>query len=494
VVVFSGYGLQAYWLLKEAALIESEQDRDYLANLAAGWTNAIRYLAAKNGWDQDATGDLPRVLRCPGTWNNKDPENPKLVTTVKLDGRRYTLDEVAKWATEHGHDPREGGQGSRRNGKVALPDVKLAELPPPDPDKLEALLDNSDKARKTWEKKRPDLTDQSQSGYDLSIASQAIQAGMSEEDTLKLLVYFRVKHKQDLKRMDYYEQTIAKAKSQRTQEDLDEAEDQDEGPDQEDLDQAEDQAEDEDEGSADDAKADTPTPPDPDAARTKALADLRKKLKLPIVRVIKRGQGRRASYDLELADGTLIMLGSAADTLAPLKVEAAIFGVVGKTIKKTFTRAQWKPIADHIGAAAEAVATETETEEVEAWLQAYLSEQHHSLRAIDVIDMQDTAALYQRLTATNVKNAPFRDTQGQVYISLDAFFRWIAITNYGERAKRKEVTEDLTRVGFLRERVQARDGARIAKQRRWVSPRGWWSDDYQYTHSSWIGGVIGDEP
>lgn len=70
-VVHSGYGLQAWWLLKEPLLLKTEADRIAAGQTVAGWVATGNKLAAKHGWGVDPVGQLSRVLRVPGTWNRK---------------------------------------------------------------------------------------------------------------------------------------------------------------------------------------------------------------------------------------------------------------------------------------------------------------------------------------------------------------------------------------------------------------------------------------
>lgn len=68
-IVFSGRGLQAYWLLER-----QETNLEKIKQLN-------RTLAARTGGD--SCFDLARVLRVPGTHNRKDPKNPILCTVIQ---------------------------------------------------------------------------------------------------------------------------------------------------------------------------------------------------------------------------------------------------------------------------------------------------------------------------------------------------------------------------------------------------------------------------
>ena len=79
--------------------------------------------------------------------------------------------------------------------------------------KLDDLRKDNPKFRKRWEQDRKDITDQSASAYDVSMATIALGAGWPDQEVVNLLICWRRKHGHDLKlREGYYEITLAKAK------------------------------------------------------------------------------------------------------------------------------------------------------------------------------------------------------------------------------------------------------------------------------------------
>lgn len=70
-IVNSGHGLHVYWLFREPCMFASDEDRTRAASLLARLQSALRAAATKRGWRLDATADLARVLRLPGTYNHK---------------------------------------------------------------------------------------------------------------------------------------------------------------------------------------------------------------------------------------------------------------------------------------------------------------------------------------------------------------------------------------------------------------------------------------
>jgi hypothetical protein len=71
VVVETGGGLQAYWILEESAPCNDGLTRT-LARWAAVWTD----IAGGHQWRIDNVWDISRVLRLPGSMNNKQLNNP----------------------------------------------------------------------------------------------------------------------------------------------------------------------------------------------------------------------------------------------------------------------------------------------------------------------------------------------------------------------------------------------------------------------------------
>lgn len=89
IIVSSGYGLHAYWLLREEWELTTKAEREAASNLLRRLQGHIRNEASKHGWKVDATADLARVLRCPDTLNYKNPDNPARCEVVDASDIRY---------------------------------------------------------------------------------------------------------------------------------------------------------------------------------------------------------------------------------------------------------------------------------------------------------------------------------------------------------------------------------------------------------------------
>jgi hypothetical protein len=82
------------------------------------------------------------------------------------------------------------------------------------PDKFSALLRHNPHFRLSWERRRPDLRDQTVSGYEMSLGSIAANAGWIAQEICDLLVAFREKEAGQWHGRSYYRSTIGKALGQ----------------------------------------------------------------------------------------------------------------------------------------------------------------------------------------------------------------------------------------------------------------------------------------
>jgi hypothetical protein len=94
-IVDSGYGLHAHWLVNGLAFPDEETRRAAQQQLKRLSSEALGAAFANHGWDLDATPDLARIARLPGTYNIKNPADPKPVTVISGVGPTYrSLDEI----------------------------------------------------------------------------------------------------------------------------------------------------------------------------------------------------------------------------------------------------------------------------------------------------------------------------------------------------------------------------------------------------------------
>lgn len=208
VLVHSGHGLQAWWLFDEFWAFESDQDRGEAAALAQNWNTTLRVRAAESDWTVDSTFDLARVMRVPGTYNHKGtPVVP--VRLLEVNGRRYGRSDFDPFCVDD-QLLRDLGLSPERSYVVGSLELRPDAEPPFS--KFQALIEVEPAFKQSWERKRKDLTDQTASSYDMSLASLAVIAGWSDQEIANLVVASRRKHGDDLKlRLDYYSRTVARA-------------------------------------------------------------------------------------------------------------------------------------------------------------------------------------------------------------------------------------------------------------------------------------------
>ena len=203
ILIHSGHGLHAYWLLDRPWIFQDAHDRARAAALARGWHGAVCSAAEALGWKLENLGDLARVLRLPGTWNRNGGGQPVEVRILRRDASvRY------KPADFPLPQPPDVPTEVQVDELVLRPDAK------PPTEKLSVALAASPLFERTWSRDRPDLADQSQSAYDLSLATIAAMRGWADREIANLIIAARRRHARNPEkalRRDYVTRTLAKA-------------------------------------------------------------------------------------------------------------------------------------------------------------------------------------------------------------------------------------------------------------------------------------------
>ena len=179
IVVHTGHGLHAWWILSEPLYFDDAASRTKFQNTSNGWQRYLRERAQESGWTVDSTGDLARVLRVAGTTNNKAGD--ALPVTIVSTGPHYEdLDAFEeRMQSLPGMNPGTG-------------EIHITGDSTPPFDKFDAMVEIEPKFKGSWHHKRRDL-DTSCSGYEQSLATLAVQADWSDQEIACLIVAHRKK-------------------------------------------------------------------------------------------------------------------------------------------------------------------------------------------------------------------------------------------------------------------------------------------------------------
>ncbi len=221
ITVATGNGAHAWWGFKEALTFDTEEDRQHAVRVLNRWHTMIRLRCGARGWAYDRLSDLARVARVPGTVNMKDLANPKPVVVLAQTNRLYHLSDFEEYVDDAGIPDTETQERMAREWAERFKNTPLAINPAAriPPELLAVWMDpkNSDAStanrfRNTWERRRHDLKDPSQSGYDLALADFGILAGLADQQIVDLICHHRAIHSQKQRtRVDYFERTLARA-------------------------------------------------------------------------------------------------------------------------------------------------------------------------------------------------------------------------------------------------------------------------------------------
>lgn len=212
--VDSGRGIHCYYLFPGPWIFQSAKEREQAALLARRWNNTLRLHAKSRGWDLDATWDLARVLRVPGTLNRKVKGEAVPVKIIWHDPEiRYTTHDIEAKLID---DDRLSGpvKFSKDYTEVVITENLVLDAAAEPPfEKFDILKEADQKFANTWERCRKDMQDQSNSAYDMALASIAARANWSDQEIVNLLIAHRRKHGVDPKlRHSYFKLTLENAK------------------------------------------------------------------------------------------------------------------------------------------------------------------------------------------------------------------------------------------------------------------------------------------
>jgi len=166
------------------------------------------------GWKLERLNDLARLLRIPGTTNCKEPANLKPVVFLSQSDRHYNPEDIEEFLDDHGVPDNEAEEAAQKQFAERFKDAPLkidlsAQVPEA---KLDLWLSSDKRFFNTWFRQRPDLIDQSQSGYDLALANFGYRIGLDDQGIIDLITHHRRIHKQKPRNsLDYFHRTLSKA-------------------------------------------------------------------------------------------------------------------------------------------------------------------------------------------------------------------------------------------------------------------------------------------
>lgn len=457
-VIRSGYGLQAWWAFKEPWIFADDGERQLAADLAQRWNQYVIQKAAAAGYEADSIGDLSRVMRLPGTFNAKVPEDPRPVSMRWGDEtRRWNptelieiVDDLKIVATAKP----EAKDGVRKWERSADEGLNIRPDRQPPIDKYQEAL-KSRNFRDTVEHRRPTLKDQSTSGYDMSLAVQAVRRGWTDQEVTDLLIFHqREKRTGGVRdRPEYFRNTIAAARKISAPEPALESLRKATGLTQPNAETRE----------AKDEEEPPPFHPDADENSTEyragMLRDLSETFHVKISAIL-RTMSQPPLYRLKTERGEIV-LGEVSNLIEQraLRNKVATIGVYLKKRKEE----DWEPIATALLRACEdedVTPDATDAGQLANWLKDYLRE------TITV----DTAA-----DAESSDN-PIRK-EGRLLIASTALRKFL-IVQAGERSlTSRDLCSMLRRTGARPTTVFLKDSDKRTTRHRWILPGK--SEDYE---------------
>jgi hypothetical protein len=234
VMVASGYGLHAWWLLDDGPwAFGSTGEQHKASEVCAAWNRLLAAQARELGFTIDSTGDLARLMRIPGTANHKGDAAGMMPAQVKghpvpvdeQDGPRHSWEAIADLAA----GAPAATAATTSPGGVDTAGLHMRPDAQPPMDKHEVLRLNSDLYARTWDHTRveKDCKSWSASEWDLSLASQWAQASWTDQEIADgLVAHRRLKYPASAEkalRVDYVARTIVKARTQLRRERQDES-------------------------------------------------------------------------------------------------------------------------------------------------------------------------------------------------------------------------------------------------------------------------------
>lgn len=195
-IIDSGHGYHCLWLFKEPYVLGEDVDLEYYESLNRGIQKAL---------NADDTSDVSRILRLPGSFNVKDPDNPKLCKVIEKTDIYYNLDDFETYITPIYDN---SSYSSDLNLDLKFVDVNRRRLSP----RINGIISNG------IDKENPSNTDRSRLIQSVVVAM--VEKNYSDEEiytvltdrNLKISEKILTEKNTDKKRKRYIALSIDKAK------------------------------------------------------------------------------------------------------------------------------------------------------------------------------------------------------------------------------------------------------------------------------------------
>lgn len=430
-IIDSGHGLQYWWLLHHPWVFQDETEWGEARRMVQWWHHETKELFDARGWTTDSVYDLSRILRIPGTYNNKVPEDRKRVVAVKTGGPRYDREDFLRLgpeefvATAPAPEQRRGRKGrAAYEASATASGLILDPKAEPNAVRLAALLKADKKFQRSWDRDRPDLDDQSPSSYNMSLADIAVRAGWPDQEVVNLLICWRRMHGFDLKlRERYYELTLARAKEpiemKREQRRLEE------------------------------------TLADPPEDEAEVYRDsLARLFKVDIIRIVKY-LGDPPEFFMQTEQGD-ITIGPISNVYSQPKFREAVGAATSVVIPKV-SGAVWETRIQAILSSAEDVdvgEASHPVEETKGWVHDYLIE-----RYVRSEEEWEKGAQQRR---------PYM-TDGHIHIFMNDILHWMDVT-LNQKLDKSKMGQRLRRIGSTTHRVHVNFGGARTTRSVWALP------------------------
>lgn len=407
IVIDSGYGLHVYWLLTEALSVKDEA-----ATISRRWGATVLECARCLGFVVDSVHDISRVMRVPGTFNYKHSARMpvQFLGHYSNTSLRYEITDIEEVLVD------EAVSKTNLTATVHVAAVILNPKRSPSTTLIDAMCANDPKAKKTWERKRTDLTDQTPSSYDMALAHVGAQMDLDDQEIADMIIGWRTKHDANpakAMRQSYIQNTIAKARLGRQKD------------------------------KAIEKLASalvTPGENQEPTAKEKAsmLETLSQTFGVKIARWIQHGT-ENAEYSLVLASGTDLLIGTAADVLKQSSFRVRLLESVGVILPQMKPRA-WESVVTALTQLREVLSNPEGSRkgQVSDWLGSYLNS----------VSIEDSKVC-SSLGAVIMDNRPLRKGS-MIYIHAGHLMRHVMFAQQ-DRVGKRQLSGMLRVAGWERE-------------------------------------------